>query len=171
MEEAKALELRDWIQRAAERKLIVTYAQAHEWKVNVTKKLVPLEYTRFILAEYPQSMPVAPGVEYDPRVFFQTMTRGFAPDGTFSSVTAGNFETMTTREVPALCGVLTGAEFTGPIESALIEADDGSACYGSGDGWTRYMEVDKLSEMPKIYWQPPDDQEPESGRHTCPAAL
>jgi hypothetical protein len=152
--EFKALSFKEWVALAEERKLLVTFTQVNEWKVGEAKKVVPVEYTRFMLIEYPDKIPVAPGVAYSAETFFLSRVRSVARDGkAHMETTVDDWELETTKEVLSIGVVLTGSDFGArAIESGLIEAKDGSACNGSGDGWTRYIEYEKLSQMPPIYW-------------------
>lgn len=152
-----ALELRDWIAEAEERGLIATIDEIANIQLGHTVSLVPLEYTKFLLLQYPQRFAanLSDGTVHNPHNFFHQVYDLFIRTGPLSTLTVHG-----RPNVPSVAGSYydhNGHDnFHQPRH--LIACDDVTRYAesgGSGDGFTRYMFLGSIpAGMPQVFNDP-----------------
>ena len=153
-----ALELRAWIRLADERGLIATIDDFAALPKGVPTRIVPLEYSKFLLHEYPNKHPVpVQGARYTPADFFTPLLDTFTRTKRMANARLvfhdGNGGIARGLK-PQVVGRLVFAD--GEIcEQASIHSTRANrqAESGSGDGYSRYILWARLagSDMPRVY--------------------
>jgi hypothetical protein len=151
------LELRAWIELAAARGLIATVDDFAALPLGEDVHIVPLEYSKFLLHEYPERHPKPEaGVAYAPRVFFEPLCNAFARATELKDVRlvyhtpGGVAEGMR----PGLTGRLTMLGGQVCARAGIHSTrDDRHAESGSGDGYSRYVLWRRLADsgMPPVF--------------------
>ena len=144
------LTLGEWIMFAEKNGMIVTMNDIDVLPLNSTVELAELEYTRFLFThqEALDEAKITKGVFYEPINFFQTTT--FKKTGPVSDYEVG-------KSYPKVTGIYQYG--VGSFQERILVATNLKTGHlesgGSGDGYTRYVFVDKLrtKNLPSVCWK------------------
>ncbi len=114
-------------------------------EVGKSYDVIDVDYIQFLSIEYASQWNIEYNLTYDPDRFFNRLKCTITPTGKNRMVNVFQKRLM-------CCDIKAKLRGDNVFDSSLY-SNDGILSNGSGDGWTRYMLLDKAKNLPQFWFE------------------